>query len=73
MPTQIKETVISTLDIFVEKGRKEGELRGRIEGQQEKTENAVRNLVKQSLLTDDQIASALEVTVNNVADIRKQF
>jgi len=68
LPTQIKETVMSTLDIFVEKGRKEGELKG----QREKTENAVRNLVKQSLLTDEQIASALEVTVDYVADIRKQ-
>lgn len=68
LPTQIKETVMSTLDIFVEKGRKEG----KIEGQQEKTENAVRNLIKQSLLTDEQIASALEVTVNYVTNIRKQ-
>ncbi|WP_026632544.1 Rpn family recombination-promoting nuclease/putative transposase [Dyadobacter alkalitolerans] len=76
LPTQIKETVMSTLDIFVEKGRKEGlregKLEGKIEGQQEKTANAVRNLIKQSLLTDEQIASALEVTVNYVADIRKQ-
>ncbi|WP_026632692.1 hypothetical protein [Dyadobacter alkalitolerans] len=76
LPAQIKETVMSTLDIFVEKGRKEGlkegELKGKLEGQQEKTENAVRNLIKQSLLTDQQIASALEVTVNYVANIRKQ-
>jgi hypothetical protein len=61
LPTQIKATVMSTLDIFVEKGRKEG------------TENAVRNLIKQSVLTDEQIASALEVTVKYVADIRRQI
>jgi predicted transposase/invertase (TIGR01784 family) len=77
LPTQIKATVMSTLDIFVEKGRKEGlregELKGKIEGQLEKTENAVRNLIKQSLLTDEQIASALEVTVKYVADIRRQI
>lgn len=77
LPTQIKETVMSTLDIFVEKGRKEGlkegELKGKIEGQQEKTENAVRNLIKQSLLTDEQIASALEVGVNYVSAIRQQL
>ncbi len=54
---------MSTLDIFVEKGRKEGD--------QKRTENAVRNLVKQSLLSDNQIASAMEVTVNYVADIRR--
>jgi predicted transposase YdaD len=72
LPTQIKDTVMNTLDIFVEKGRKEGKLEGKIEGQQEKTEKAVRNLIKQSLLTDEQIASALEVTVSYVADIRKE-
>lgn len=60
LPTQIRATVMSTLDVFVEKGRKQ------------KTENAVRNLIKQSLLTDEQIASALEVTVKYVADIRRQ-
>lgn len=61
LPAELKETIMNTLDIFVDKGRKE------------KTENAVRNLIKQSLLTDDQIASALEVTVDYVADIRKQL
>ena len=61
LPTQIKATVMSTLDVFVEKGRKEG------------IENAVRNLIKQSLLTDEQIASALEVTVQYVADLRRQI
>lgn len=65
LPTQIKETVMSTLDVFVEKGRKEGD--------QNRTENAVRNLVKQSLLSNEQIASAMEVTVNYVADIRRQI
>lgn len=52
---------MNTLDVFVDKGRKE------------KTENAVRNLIRQSLLTDDQIASALEVTVDYVAVIRRQL
>ncbi|MHA4739644.1 Rpn family recombination-promoting nuclease/putative transposase [Dyadobacter sp. MSC1_007] len=69
LPIEIKETVMSTLDIFVEKGRKEGERKGQIE----KTERAVRNLIKQSLLTDDQIASALEVTETYVTDIRRQI
>lgn len=61
LPIQLKETIMNTLDVFVDKGRKE------------KTENAVRNLIRQSLLTDDQIASALEVTVDYVSDIRKQL
>jgi predicted transposase YdaD len=64
LPSQLKDSIMNTLDIFVEKGRKEGH--------QEKTENAVRNLIRQSLLTDDQIASALEVTVDYVADIRRK-
>lgn len=51
---------MNTLDLFVDKGRKE------------KTKNVVQNLIRQSLLTDDQIASALEVTVDYVADIRKK-
>ncbi|WP_176884914.1 Rpn family recombination-promoting nuclease/putative transposase [Dyadobacter soli] len=61
LPTQIKDTIMSTLDVFVEKGRKEG------------IENAVRNLIKQSLLTDEQIATALEVTSEYVADLRRQM
>ena len=72
LPVQIKETVMSTLDIFVEKGRKQGIEEAKREVQQ-KTENAARNLIKQSLLNDEQIASALEVTVNYVADIRQQI
>lgn len=68
LPTQIKENVMSTLDIFIEKGRKEG----KIEGQQEKTHNAVRNLIKQSLLTDEQIASAMDVSLNYIAAIRRE-
>lgn len=69
LPTQTKETVMNTLDFFVEKGRNEGKKEGHLE----KTEKAVRNLIKQSLLTDDQISSALEVTEEYVADIRKQL
>ena len=65
LPNQIKETVMSTLDIFVEKGRKEGELG--------KSRTAAENLIKLSLLTDQQIASALEVTTDYVADIRRQL
>lgn len=60
---------MNTLDFFVEKGRNEGIKEGHLE----KTEKAVRNLIKQSVLTDDQIASALEVTVDYVADIRQQL
>ena len=56
---------MNTLDVFVEKGRREG--------QQKERDKAVRNLVKQSLLSDQQIASAFEVTVEYVARIRKEL
>lgn len=61
LPIKIKETVMNTLDVFVEKGRRE---------EREKT---IRNLIKQSPLSDQQIASAFEVTVEYVARIRKEL
>ncbi len=56
---------MNTLDIFVEKGKKIG--------YQENTEKIVRNLVKSSGLTDEQIAGAAEVSVEYVARIRKEL
>lgn len=64
---------MNTLDLFVEKGRREGCQEGLEEGQQKERDKAVRNLVKQSLLSDQQIASAFEVTVEYVARIRKEL
>ena len=63
LPIQNKDAVMNTLEIFVEKGRKEGQL--------QKTQNTVKNLIKQSLLTDEQIAAAVEMPVSYVSDIRK--
>ena len=65
LPLQNKETVMDTLEIFVEKGRREA--------WKELTQNAVKNLIKQSVLTDEQIASAMEVTVSYVSEIRKNI
>jgi predicted transposase YdaD len=74
LPITIKETVMSTLDIFVEKGKKigrvEGRVEGQIEGQKQKTEKVVRNLIKVSGLSDEQIASVAEVSVEYIAEIR---
>ena len=56
---------MDTLEIFVEKGRREA--------WKELTQNAVKNLIKQSVLTDEQIASAMEVTVSYVSEIRKNI
>jgi flagellar biosynthesis/type III secretory pathway protein FliH len=37
------------------------------------TEKIVRNLIKQTILTDEQIALAFEVTTDYVAEIRRQL
>lgn len=60
---------MNTLDVFIEKGRRQGIEEAKLQ----KTETMVRNLIKQSILNDDQIASALEVTVKYVADVRRQI
>ena len=65
----LKETVMNTLDIFVKKGRQEGVEIGR---QKARTE-IVRNLIKISTLTDEQIASASDVTIDFVAQIRLEL
>ncbi|WP_345028880.1 hypothetical protein [Ravibacter arvi] len=64
-PVTIKKTAMTTWDYLREEGR---EL-----GMEQKTEKAVRNLVKQSLLSDQQIASALEVSIEYVSGIRQKM
>ena len=72
---------MSTLDVLVEIACKEGSTnafseayrKGFKEGLLRKTENVVRNLIKQTLLTDEQIALSLEVTIDYVAEIRWQL
>lgn len=56
--------VMSTLDIFVEKGIKIGEEKGR--------EKTARNLVRISSLSDEQIATATDLSIDHVARIRKE-
>lgn len=74
-PFPNKESIMDTLEQFVEKGRKEGIAEGIELGkrafQQEITYDAVKSLVKQSVLTDEQIASAMNVTINYVLQIRQ--
>ncbi|MDR6809746.1 putative XRE-type DNA-binding protein [Dyadobacter sp. BE34] len=60
---------MNTLDVFIEKGRRQGIEEAKLQ----KTETMVRNLIKQSILNDDQIASAIEVTVKYVAEVRRQI
>ena len=68
LPRKIKDTVMSTLDIFVEKGRKEGHLKGR----QEEREKAVRNMIHEEFETGV-ICKILEVTPEYVVRIRKEM
>lgn len=60
LPIKIKETVMNTLDVFVEKGRRE---------EREKT---ARNLIKISSLNDEQIAAATDLPIDRVISIRKE-
>jgi predicted transposase/invertase (TIGR01784 family) len=68
VPTNIKDTVMNTLDIFVEKGKKIGLEAGR----QEKTEKAVRNMIQEGLPTE-LISKVLEVSPDYVARIHQEI
>lgn len=68
--TVTKNTInMGVLEVIRQWDREEG----KIEGLEEKAEKAVRNLVKISILTDEQIATALEVSVDYVVRIRKEL
>lgn len=71
LPIQNKNAIMNTLELFIEKGRKEGIAMGKIEGQQENIRTAVTNMIRLSSLSDEQIAAFQEVPVSFVADMRK--
>ncbi len=73
LPVTIKETVMSTLDIFVEKGKKIGREEGRAEEKKKNAEKVVRNLIRVSALSDEQIASVAEVPVEYVTQMRSDI
>lgn len=72
---------MDTLEQLVERGRKEGfkngimkgKIEGVLEGKQEITLDVIRNMIKLSSLTDEQIASFTRVPVSYVADIRRNY
>ncbi len=76
LPIKIKDRVMSTLDIFVEKGIKIGEEKGikigEEKGRQEEREKTARNLIKISNLSDEQIATATDLSLEHVARLRKE-
>lgn len=52
-------------------GRQEGRMEGRQEGRMERAEKVVRNLIKSSDFSDEQIANIAEVPAEYVARMRK--
>ena len=62
LPSNLKTKIMSTLDIFVKKGR--------LEGVQETQVKIISNLIKTSSLSDSQIASAVDVSIDFVQKIR---
>ena len=65
LPLKLKAKVMSTLDILIDKGRQEGV---------EKTElKIIRNLLKTSALSDEQIASVADVTLDFVRKVRAEL
>ena len=73
----LKETVMNTLEIFEKKGIDKGLELGIEKGVEIGREKArieiVSNLIKISTLTDEQIASVTDVTIDFVAKIRTEI
>lgn len=74
LPVQVKEKVMNTLDIYIEKGRKEGLEKGRKEGLEKGLEKGkeqvVRNLLSDTDFTIARIASLANVTEAFVRKVR---
>lgn len=64
-----KNTIMSTLDIFVEKGRKEGRKEGRKKGIEEGEERKSYEVVKNLLIADKFTVSEIA----NFANVSEQF
>ena len=73
LPAKIKDRVMSTLDIFVEKGIKIGEEKGIKIGEEKGREKTARNLIKISSLSDEQIATATDLPLDLVVRFRKEL
>jgi flagellar biosynthesis/type III secretory pathway protein FliH len=70
LPEPIKKTIMNTLDIYIEKGRKEGIEEGIEKGIEKGKEEEVRNLILKLGLTDKQAAEVAEVSTSFVKKIR---
>lgn len=69
LPLTLKAKVMSTLDILIDKGRREG-----VETGVEKTQlKIISNLIKSSSLSDEQIASVADVKLDFVRKVRAEL
>lgn len=66
LPEPLKKTIMNTLDIYIEKGRKEGMEKGIEKGKGE----VVKNLITELGFSDDQAARIAEVPVAFVKKVR---
>ena len=70
LPEPVKKTIMNTLDVYIEKGRKEGRKEGIEKGRAEGKAEVVKNLIIQLGLSDAQAARIAEVPVAFVKKIR---
>lgn len=73
LPFKLKTKIMSTLDIFVKKGRQEGVEIGVEIGIEQTQQKIVSNLIKSSAWTDEQIASVADVTLEFVRKVRSNL
>lgn len=70
LPEPIKNTVMNTLDIYIERGRKEGIEKGRKEGIEKGKQEVIENLILKMGLTDLQAADIAGVPLSFIKKIR---
>lgn len=74
LPQSIKKNVMNTLDIYIEKGRKEGMQKGIEKGMErgieKKSFEVVENLITELGLSDKQVARIAEVSETFVKKVR---
>jgi predicted transposase/invertase (TIGR01784 family) len=71
LPVTLKKTVMSTADVLIEKGRREGIEKGREEGMEKKGYEVVKNLLTADKFTIAEIANFANVQEDFVREIKK--
>ncbi|MBX2921334.1 MAG: hypothetical protein KF746_04005 [Chitinophagaceae bacterium] len=70
LPEPIKKTIMSTLDIYIEKGRKKGIEEGIEKGIEKAKQDVIENLILRLGLSDKQAADIAEVPVSFIKKVR---